>query len=79
MVYCSDHRNNLTTNLSAERFRESVVYILVLNSVTSTPQWIHQPEPRDMHDVCVIVCKCAYIVLYNSKAFHSPDLFATLS
>jgi hypothetical protein len=54
--------------------------LLVLNSVTSTPQWIRQQlEPHDMHDVCVIVCKCAYIVLYNSKAFHSPDLFATLS
>ena len=31
--------------------------LLVLNSVTSTPQWIRQPEPRDVvHDVCVCVC-----------------------
>ena len=25
---------------------------IVLNSVTSTPQWIRQPEPRDIRDVC---------------------------
>jgi hypothetical protein len=31
---------------------ESVSCLLVLNSVTCTPQWIRQPEPRDMHDVC---------------------------
>jgi len=31
----------------------------VLDSVTSTPQWIRQPKPRDcVHDVCVFVCKC---------------------
>jgi hypothetical protein len=35
-----------------------VCCLLVLDSVTSTPQWIHQPEPRDVHDVCVLVCKC---------------------
>ena len=29
--------------------------LLVLNSVTSPPQWICKPEPRDMHDVCVFI------------------------
>jgi len=38
---------------------ESVCYLLVLNSVTSTLQWIRQLKPRDgVHDVCVFVCKC---------------------
>jgi hypothetical protein len=38
---------------------ECVYWLLVLDSVTSTPQWIRQPKPRDvMHDVCVFVCKC---------------------
>ena len=37
---------------------ESVGCLLVLNSVTTTPRWICQPEPRDVHDVCVFVCKC---------------------
>ena len=33
--------------------------LLVLNSVTSTLQWIRKPRPRDgVHDVCVFVCKC---------------------
>jgi hypothetical protein len=27
--------------------RESVCCLLVLDSVTSTPQWIRQPKPRD--------------------------------
>ena len=27
--------------------------MLILDSVTSTPQWIRQPQPRDVvHDVC---------------------------
>jgi hypothetical protein len=31
--------------------------LLVLNSVTSTPQWIRQPKPRDVvHDLCVCLC-----------------------
>jgi hypothetical protein len=25
-----------------------------------TPQWIRQPEPRDVHDVCLSVCKCVH-------------------
>ena len=34
-------------------------FSLVLDSVTSKPQWIRQPKPRDVvHDVCVFVCKC---------------------
>ena len=38
--------------------RESVCCLLVLNSVTSTPQWICQPKPRDVvHDVCA----CLYV------------------
>ncbi len=53
--------------------------LLVLDSVTSIPQWIRQPKPRDhdvwirqpkprdvVHDVCVFVCEC---VLGNAKAF----------
>ena len=33
-----------------------VCCLLVLDSVTSTPQWIRQPKPRDVvHDVCVCV------------------------
>jgi hypothetical protein len=42
--------------LAARRFRpgERVCCLLVLNSVTSTPQWIRQPKPRDVvHDVSV--------------------------
>jgi hypothetical protein len=32
-----------------------VCCLLVLDSVTSTPQWIRQPKPRDfVHDVCVV-------------------------
>ena len=32
--------------------------LLVLDSVTSTPQWIRQPKPRGcVHDVCVFVCE----------------------
>ena len=37
--------------------RARVCCLLVLDSVTSTPQWTRQPESRDMHDVCVLVCK----------------------
>ena len=37
--------------------RECVCCLLVLDSVTSTPQWIRQPKPRDvMHKV--FVCEC---------------------
>ena len=35
-------------------YRERVLF----NSVTSTLQWIRQPEPRDVHDVSVFVCNC---------------------
>jgi hypothetical protein len=36
----------------------SVCCLLVLDSVTSTPQWIRQPGPRGcVHDVYVFVCK----------------------
>ena len=38
---------------------ERVCCLLVLDSVTSTPQWIRQPKPRDVvQDVCVLVCEC---------------------
>jgi hypothetical protein len=38
---------------------ECVCCLLVLDSVTSTPQWIRQPKPCDVvHDVCVLVCEC---------------------
>ena len=39
--------------------RERVCCLLVLDSVTSTPQWIRQPKPPGVvYDVCVFVCKC---------------------
>ena len=39
---------------------ERVCCLLVLDSVTSTPQWIRQPKPCGcLHDVCVFVCECA--------------------
>jgi hypothetical protein len=34
--------------------------LLVLDSVTSPPQWVRQPKPRDI-PVCVCVCVCAYV------------------
>jgi hypothetical protein len=38
---------------------EGVCCLLVLDSVTSTPQWIRQPKPCGcVHDVCVFVCEC---------------------
>ena len=44
--------------VSGLKERESC--LLVLNSVTSKPQWIRQPKPRDVvQDVCVFVCECA--------------------
>ena len=45
---------------------ESVCCLLVLDSVTSTPQWIRQPKPRDgVRDVCEFVSKW---VLGSSRA-----------
>jgi hypothetical protein len=39
-----------------EKSTERVCCLLVLDSVTSTPQWLRQPKPRDVvHDVCVLV------------------------
>ena len=47
---------------------------MVLDSVTSTPQWIRQPKPRDdVHDVCVFVCKC---VIGSSRASQPLDILA---
>jgi hypothetical protein len=37
---------------------ESVCCLLVLNTVTSTPQWIRQPKPRG----CVFVFVCKYVL-----------------
>ena len=46
--------------------QERVCSLLVLDSVTSTTQWIRQLKPRDdVHDVYVFVCKC---VLGSSRA-----------
>jgi hypothetical protein len=54
----------LTSSLSAEaahtHSRESVLFIGT-NSVPTTPQYICHPMPRDVHDVCVIVCNCVYL------------------
>ena len=52
---------------------EGSVLFIVLNSVTSTPQCIRQPEPRDVHDVCVFVCKC---VLGSPRASQPLNIFA---
>ena len=52
---------------------ESVCCLLVLDSVTSTPQWIRQPKPRDVHDVYVFVCKC---VLSSPRASQPLNVFA---
>ena len=35
---------------------ERVCCLLVLDSVTSTPQWIRQPKRDVVHDVCVCLC-----------------------
>jgi hypothetical protein len=43
--------------------------LLVLNTVTSTPQWIRQPKPRG----CVFVFVCKY-VLGRSRATQPPNL-----
>ena len=42
--------------------------LLVLNSVTSTPQWICQPKPRDVvHDVCAcLYVNVSSIDMYNT-------------
>jgi hypothetical protein len=41
----------------SNRYRECC--LLILDSVTSTPQWIRQQKPRDVvYDMCVFVCKC---------------------
>jgi hypothetical protein len=48
--------------------------LLVLDSVTSSPQWIRQPKPRDdVHDVCVFVCKC---VIGSSRASQPLNILA---
>ena len=55
--------------------KERECYLLAFNSVTSTPQWICQREPRNVHDVCVLVCKGVYVcpkyVCFSPGALHS--------
>ena len=52
--------------------RERVCCLLVLDSVTSTPQCIRQPRaPGCVHDVCVLVCEC---VLGRSRGFQPLNL-----
>ena len=36
--------------------KERECYLLAFNSVTSTPQWICLREPRNVHDVWLMVC-----------------------
>jgi hypothetical protein len=36
--------------------KERVGCLFVLDSVTSTPQWIRQPKPRDVVLTCVCLC-----------------------
>jgi hypothetical protein len=57
---CNWWQSSMQILSHVEEHLERVCCLLVLNSVTSTLQWIRQPEPRDMHDVCVFVCKCVY-------------------
>jgi hypothetical protein len=46
------------TSFTEAQRDERVCCLLVLDSVTSTLQWIRRPKPRDgVHDVCVFVCK----------------------
>ena len=52
---------------------KSVCGLLVLDSVTSTPQGIRQPKSRDVHDVCVFVRKC---VLGSPRASQSLNILA---
>jgi hypothetical protein len=48
--------------------------LLVLDSVTTTPQWIRQPKPRDdVHDVYVFVCK---FILGRSRASQPLNILA---
>jgi hypothetical protein len=39
--------------------KESECYLLVLNSVIYTA--VDMPEPRNVHDVCVLVCEFVYV------------------
>jgi hypothetical protein len=54
---------------AGKRESERVCCLLVLNTVTSTPQWIRQPKPRG----CVFVFVCKY-VLGRSWATQPPNL-----
>ena len=52
--------------------RQREFCLLVLNSVTSTPQWIRQPKLRDVvYDVCVFVC---HSVLRSPRALQPLDI-----
>ena len=54
-IHVCTYLDYLVDNLDKRR----MCCLLVLNSVTSTSQWIRQPKPRDVvHDVCVLVCDC---------------------
>jgi hypothetical protein len=55
------------------RALEKVCCLSVLDSITSTPQWIRQPKPRDVPDVYVFVCKCA---LGSPKASQPLNILA---
>jgi hypothetical protein len=46
--------------------------LLVLNSVTSPPRWIRQPQLRAMHGVCV----CCFFFLFFLEASHPADFSA---
>ena len=63
---------------------EEGVLFIVLNSVTSPPRWIRQPQLRVMHGacVCVCVCVCVYVCMCIGLASCGclrPCLFRHLS
>jgi hypothetical protein len=64
---------------------ERVCCLMVLDSVTSTPQWIRQPKPGDVvYDVCVFECRCVLRSLFfvsartNKRHHHHPRAFQPL-
>jgi hypothetical protein len=63
--------------LIPETLEEEVLFsLLVLNSVTSPPRWIRQPQLRAMHGVCVRVSLSLSLSLSLLKASHPADVSA---
>jgi len=65
--------DSCSSGVKASLIGERVGSLLVLDSVTSTPQWIRQPKPRGCaHDVCVFVYGC---VLGRSRGSKPLDIW----